>query len=76
MEINLTLHGILRDYLPRKAKGKTNLTLPHETTIADIINQLNIKQTVSPAIDGLQVEPNHILQDGDHLHLFRIIAGG
>ena len=76
MEIQLTLHGILRDYLPRKAKGKTTLDLPSGTTIDDIVQQLKIKQNVSAAVNGNEVENNHILQDGEELHLFRFIAGG
>ena len=76
MEVQITLHGILRDYLPRKAKGKTTLDLPSGTTIDDIVRQLKIKQNVAAAINGNEVENNHILQDGEELHLFRFIAGG
>ncbi|MEM7347152.1 MAG: MoaD/ThiS family protein [Chloroflexota bacterium] len=76
MEINLTLHGILRDYLPRKQKGKTTLTLAEGTTVADIVTQLKIKQNVSAAIDGNTVAKDYALQDGQHLNLFRLIAGG
>jgi len=76
MEIQITLHGILRDYLPRKAKGKATLDLPSGTTIDDIVQQLEIKQNVSAAVNGNEVENNHILQAGEELHLFRFIAGG
>jgi len=76
MQINLTLHGILRDYLPRKAKGKTTLTLPEGATIDDVIEQLEIKQTVTAAVDGAQVETSQVLQDGDELQMFRMVGGG
>lgn len=76
MEVQITLHGILRDYLPRKAKGKTTLDLPSGTTIDDVVRQLKIKQNVSAAVNGHEVENNHILQEGEELHLFRFIAGG
>jgi sulfur carrier protein ThiS len=76
MEIKLSLHGILRDYLPRTAKGKTTLTLPAGATVNDVIQQLKIKQTVSAAINGLEVENSYMLQEGEELHLFRLIAGG
>ena len=76
MEIKLTLHGIIRDYLPRKAKGKTTLDLPAGTTIDDVVRQLKIKQNVSAAINGAEVETDHVLQNDEELHLFRIIAGG
>lgn len=76
MEVKITLHGILRDYLPRQAKGKTSLTLPEGATIDDVLQQLKIKQTVSAAIDGVQVENSYVLQHGDDLQMFRMIGGG
>lgn len=76
MEIKLTLHGILRDYLPRQAKGKTTLNLPEGANINDIVQQLNLKHTVSAAVGGVQVENNYVLRDGDDLQLFRPIGGG
>jgi sulfur carrier protein ThiS len=76
MEVKVTLHGILRDYLPRQAKGQTALSLPEGATIHDVIQQLRIKQNVSAAIAGAEVENGHVLQDGADLHLFRLIAGG
>lgn len=76
MEVQLTLHGILRDHLPRQAKGKTTLTLPAGATVADVLQQFTLKQNVSAAVAGVQVEPTHVLQDGDDLQLFRMIGGG
>ena len=76
MEINLILHGILRDYLPQKAKGRTTLTVPEDTTINNVIEQLKIKQTVSAVVNGTEVENSHVLQNGDELQMFRLIAGG
>ena len=76
MKVQLTLHGILRDYLARTAKGRTTLDLPVGTTIEDVVSQLTIKQNVSAAVDGVEVENDYVLQDGEALHLFRFIAGG
>ena len=76
MEVHLILHGILRDHLPRQAKGKTTLTLPEGATVADVLQKFGLKQTVSAAVGGLQVEHTHVLQDGDDLQLFRMIGGG
>ena len=76
LDINIILHGILRDYLPKKAKGKTTLSVPEGTTINNIIEQLKIKQTVSAVVNNTETENNHILQDGDELQMFRLIAGG
>ena len=76
MDIQLTLHGILRDHLPRQAKGKTTLSLPENCTIADVISLLKIKQTCSAAVNGNQVKADYTLHPGDDLHLFRMIGGG
>ena len=76
MEISLTLHGILRDYLPRQAKGKTTLSLPPGTTVATVFEQLKIRQTVTAAVGGFQVENGYVLKDGDDLQMFRMIGGG
>jgi sulfur carrier protein ThiS len=76
LNINLTLHGILRDYLPRNAKGRSTLTLPENSTVNNVIARLEIKQTVSAVVNGNEVESDHALQTGDELHMFRIIAGG
>ena len=76
MDVNIKLHGILRDYLPKKAKGRTTLTVPEGTTISNIIEQLKIKQTVSAVVNGAETENSHTLQNGDELQMFRLIAGG
>ena len=76
MDVNIKLHGILRDYLPKKAKGRTTLTVPEGTTISNIIEQLKIKQTVSAVVNGIEVENKYTLQDDDDLQMFRLIAGG
>jgi sulfur carrier protein ThiS len=76
MDVKVTLHGILRDYLPRPNKGKTTLTLPPGATVAQVIEILKIKQNVSAALNGVEVDNSQTLQDGDDLQMFRLIAGG
>jgi len=76
LDVNIKLHGILRDYLPKKAKGQTTLTVPEGTTISNIIEHLKIKQTVSAVVNGAETENSHTLQNGDELQMFRLIAGG
>lgn len=76
MQINVTLHGILRDYLPRPAKGKTTLTLPDSATVAEAVHHLNITRSVSAAVNGEEAELDRVLQDADQLQLFQLIGGG
>ncbi len=76
MNVHLTLHGILRDYLPRTAKGKTTLSLPDGATVEDVLKSLKINRIVNGSVNGVQVEPDRVLKDGDELQLFRPISGG
>ncbi|HXV41959.1 MAG TPA: MoaD/ThiS family protein [Anaerolineae bacterium] len=76
MEVKVTLHGALRDHLPRQAKGKTMLTLPEGATVAEVLQQFKLNPTVSAAVGGVQVEHAYVLQDGDDLQVFRMIGGG
>jgi len=76
VEVKVTLHGILRDLLPRQARGRTTLELPERATVADALEKLMIKRTVSVVVDGERVDKSHVLRDGDDLQLFRPIGGG
>jgi sulfur carrier protein ThiS len=76
LQINVTLHGILRDYLPRQAKGKMTLEPAAGSTVADVVSMLKIKQTVTAAVNGAQVELSHSLEEGDELQMFRMVGGG
>ena len=76
MQIQVVLHGILRDQLPSKAKGRTTLEVTDGATVNDVVDQLAIKRQFTAAIAGEEVERTHILVDGQELHLFKMIAGG
>ena len=45
-------------------------------TVAEVVDQLKIKQTITAAVDGVQVETGYVLKDGNDLQLFRMIGGG
>jgi sulfur carrier protein ThiS len=76
LEVSLTLKGVLRDRLPRQAKGKTTLTLPDGVTVADIIQQMEISQTVLVVVNGDHVETDCMLHNGDDVQLLPMVRGG
>lgn len=76
MEVKVTLHGLLRDFLPRQARGKTTLNLPAGATVADVMQALKIDRVVHAVVNGAQVEITHMLKDGSELQLFRPPGGG
>ena len=77
MQVNVHLHGILRDHLPPEAKGRATIDLEDGTTVGDLITQLGIKRRVIIALNGNQKPENtHILDDGDQVSIFTVIGGG
>ena len=46
MEINLELMGPLVDFLPNSDRGKAVFNLTNNSTIADMLDELKIKQKV------------------------------
>ena len=76
MEIKVVLVGSLRDKLPSANRGKTTLTLPEGSTVADVVAQLQIASTTAAGINGTQIDKAHVLKDGDEVQLFRQLGGG
>ena len=77
MRIHVELMGPLVDYLPEAQLGQTTLTLSNEATVADLLNELNIKRKVVVAVnDDEEKELDHQLIDGDEVLVFTVISGG
>jgi thiamine biosynthesis protein ThiS len=77
LEVNVHLHGILRDHLPPEAKGRATIDLEDGATVGDLITQLGIKRRVVIALNGdHKPEATHILDDGDQVSVFTVIGGG
>lgn len=77
MEIELQLYSILRDKLPRDAKGRDVLQLPDGAKLVDVLNRLGIKQRVVISVNGTVVsDTSHPLRDGDDVKMFTSISGG
>ncbi len=77
LEIHLHLYSILREKLPSEAKGRTILHLDEGATLANLLDQLELKRKVVISVNGTQ-ETNklHQLQDGDTVKIFSSISGG
>lgn len=77
MQINVHLHGILRDRLPREAKGRVTLTLGEGATVHDVLAFLGIEGRVAVSLNGiLEPERAHVLHDGDDIAIFTVVGGG
>ncbi len=77
MQIDVKLHGPLRDYLPREQRGRGTLMLDEGATIEDAISALNIKRPVEAALNSAHESAfDTPLSDGDTLTIFEQSAGG
>ena len=77
MKINLELMGPLVDFLPDSDKGKATLTLNNDSTIADLLDKLQIKRKVVVAVNGDEEKGrDHVLSEGDEVLIFTVISGG
>ena len=77
MKINVELMGPLVDFLPDSDKGKATLTLNNGSSIADLLNKLQIKRKVVVAVNGDEEKGlDHVLSDGDEVLVFTVVSGG
>lgn len=77
MEIQLHLYSILREKLPPEANGKTNLRLHNGSTLADLLEQLDITRRVVISVNGdHESDRGRVLQEGDEVKIFSSISGG
>ena len=77
MKINLELMGPLVDFLPVSDKGKATLTLNNDSSIADLLNKLQIKRKVVVAVNGDEEKGlDHVLSEGDEVLVFTVVSGG
>ena len=69
--------GPLVDFLPDSDKGKATLTLNNDSTIADMLDKLQIKRKVVVAVNGDEEKGlDYVLSDGDEVLVFTVISGG
>ena len=77
MKINLELMGPLVDFLPDSEKGKATLTLNNDSTIANLLDTLQIKRKVVVAVNGDEERGlDHVLSDDDEVLVFTVVSGG
>lgn len=77
LRIDVRLFGILRDQLPSVQKGKAKIELQDGGSVTDLLAHLDISRRVEVAInEEIETDENHILIDGDQVHIFTTIGGG
>ena len=77
MKINLELMGPLVDFLPDADKGKATLTLNNDSTIANLLDKLQIKRKVVVAVNGDEEKGlDYVLSEADEVLVFTVVSGG
>lgn len=77
MEVHLHLYSILREKLPPDAKGRAVMRLEEGATLADLLDELDIKRRVVISVnEEHEVDKSRRLQDGDQVKVFSSISGG
>ncbi|MBI4495915.1 MAG: MoaD/ThiS family protein [Deltaproteobacteria bacterium] len=79
MQVEVKLFALFRDHLPPKSGPYScKLELPEGTTIAQVLRDLKIPESI-PAItlvNGVHRRMDEALQAGDVLSVFPPVAGG
>ena len=79
MKIEVNLFASFRKYLPGQTKGHTvYMDLDQGATISQVMARLNIPSELPKIIfiNGIIVQPEAILNEGDRAGIFPLLAGG
>ena len=77
MEIDLQLYSILRDKLPKEAKGRVVMQLDDKATLVDLLKKLEIERRVVISVNSvLERDFTRQLRDGDEVKIFSSVSGG
>lgn len=77
--VEVRLFATLRQYAPQQGLGEAlQMDVSGETTVADMIDRLQIpeKEVKRIFVNYRAVLPTHVLQDGDRVSIFPLVAGG
>jgi len=69
--------GPLVDFLPDSDRGKAAMTLNDDSTIADLLDKLQIKRKVVVAVNGDEEKGlDYVLSEDDEVLVFTVVSGG
>jgi sulfur carrier protein ThiS len=79
VNITVSLHTTLQRQFPTAKAGILCIELPPGSTLEDLLRRLHIKldlQSTLLVVNGRNVELDHVLLEGDQVHLIPVISGG
>lgn len=79
MKVDITLYGNLGYYLPEgSARYSLSRELAEKTTVRALMRSLNFPDEIPviAVVNGMRVDRDHVLKDGDKINFFRPTGGG
>ncbi len=79
MHVTVHLHTVLQRKTPEGTLRRLDITLSPASTLGDLLRTLEITlqdDHILLVVNGRQVGPDHILKDGDEIHLIPALSGG
>lgn len=79
MQISVHLHTLLQRQTPSGYQSRLSVELPEGATLARLLRELQVTMEVEHlllVVNGKAVEPEHMLREGDEVHLIPAISGG
>lgn len=79
MIVNLHLHTLLQRPSPNGLIRRLEVELPTGATLQNLLTREGIKidlENYLMVVNSRNVEPDHVLNDGDHVDLIPAISGG
>ena len=79
MKVSLKLIGSYRKLFPPETKGSSiEVEIPRGTTVAGLLSQYNVPLTDDSVVvvNGLSVDWENLLSEGDEVSAFSAMAGG
>jgi sulfur carrier protein ThiS len=79
VNVTVHLHTILQRQTPEGLVGQLAISLPENTTMAELLDSLEIElepEHLLLVVNGRTAELQRVLQDGDQVNLMPAISGG
>jgi molybdopterin converting factor small subunit len=78
MNVQCKLYASLSKFSPDATGGTSTLRVPHGTTVGGLIEQLRVPvgEIKIIFVNGIHAGRDTVLQEGDRVGLFPLVAGG
>ena len=78
MKIKVKLFATFRKYVPEKGSGVSEIELPEDSRVGDVVDIFNIPEDIPRIVlvNGIRKDAGDVVSDGDTISIFPPVAGG